>query len=82
MKRIAVIGGGPGGLVTLKYLTQAHMFLPVEQVQVRLFEADDAIGGTFYKRTYEDGEVGTPCFRAFTNSFGLIVLLSKCLRNI
>lgn len=59
MKKIAVIGAGPGGLVALKYLTQAHLFLPVEQAQVRLFEADDAIGGTFYKRTYEDGEVKT-----------------------
>ena len=58
MKKIAVIGGGPGGLVTLKYLTEAHTFLPVEPVHVRLFEADDDVGGTFYQRTYEDGEVG------------------------
>lgn len=73
MKRVAVIGGGPGGLVVLKYLTQAHSFLPVEPVQVRLFEADDAIGGTFYQRTYEDGEVRN----RFYNFIKLVMLTMR-----
>lgn len=55
--KVAVIGGGPGGLVTLKYLVQAHQFLPTKPIEVRLFEADEAIGGTFRQRCYEDAEV-------------------------
>jgi dimethylaniline monooxygenase (N-oxide forming) len=56
--RVAVIGGGPSGLVTLKYLLTAHEFLPVEPIEVRLFESKDEIGGTFRYRVYEDAEVG------------------------
>lgn len=55
--RVAVIGGGPSGLVTLKYLLTAHQFLGVEPIEAHLFESDDAVGGTFYARTYEDAEV-------------------------
>ncbi len=56
--RVAVIGAGPSGLVTLKYLATAHEFFPgMKPVDVRLFEAEDQIGGTFRYRTYEDGEV-------------------------
>ncbi|KAF2188584.1 dimethylaniline monooxygenase [Zopfia rhizophila CBS 207.26] len=55
--RVAVIGGGPSGLVTLKYLLEAHKFFPVEPIEARLFEATDAIGGTFQQRTYEDAEM-------------------------
>ncbi|KAI1342203.1 hypothetical protein F5Y15DRAFT_430611 [Xylariaceae sp. FL0016] len=58
MVRIAVIGAGPAGLVTLKYLLTAQETLETaEPVQVRLFEADTDIGGTFRARTYEDGEL-------------------------
>jgi len=55
--KVAVIGAGPSGLVTLKYLATAHLFLGTEPIEARLFESEDAIGGTFHARTYEDAEV-------------------------
>jgi len=55
--RVAVIGAGPSGLVTLKYLLQAHLFFPVEAVEAVLFEAEEDIGGTFRYRSYEDAEL-------------------------
>ncbi|KAH8593605.1 hypothetical protein B0O99DRAFT_206776 [Bisporella sp. PMI_857] len=54
--RVAVIGAGPGGLITLKYLTQAPAFLDAKPIEVRLFESGSEIGGTFRQRTYEDAE--------------------------
>ncbi|KAK3695718.1 hypothetical protein B0T22DRAFT_418541 [Podospora appendiculata] len=54
--RVAVIGAGPSGLVTLKYLLTAHQFLDTEPIEVVLFEAEDAVGGTFAHRTYEEAE--------------------------
>lgn len=56
--KVAIVGAGPSGLVTLKYLLASHQFLGNEPVEVMLFEAEDAVGGTFYARMYEDGEVG------------------------
>lgn len=55
--RVAVIGAGPSGLVTLKYLRSAHEFFPVKPIETRLFEAEAAVGGTFTHRTYEDAEL-------------------------
>lgn len=55
--RVAVIGAGPSGLVTLKYLKTAHQFFPVKPIDAMLFESEDAVGGTFAHRTYEDAEV-------------------------
>jgi dimethylaniline monooxygenase (N-oxide forming) len=55
---VAVIGGGPSGLNTLKHLLQAHKFQDVEPIQVKLFEAKDQIGGTLRYRVWEDAEVG------------------------
>ncbi|KAK3681558.1 hypothetical protein B0T22DRAFT_298410 [Podospora appendiculata] len=56
--RVAVVGGGPGGLATLKYLATAHQFFPgMKPIEVKLFEAEDKIGGTFRYRTYEEGEL-------------------------
>lgn len=55
--RVAVIGGGPSGIVTLKYLIQAHQVLQCEPVHARLFEFQPQIGGTFAARSYEDAEV-------------------------
>ena len=57
--RVAVIGGGPGGLVTLKYLLKAHEHLSTTPVEARLFEANSDIGGVFLHRVYEDAEVST-----------------------
>ncbi|KAK0654763.1 hypothetical protein B0T16DRAFT_318386 [Cercophora newfieldiana] len=55
--RVAIIGAGPSGLVTLKYLVTAHHSLGTKPVEVVLFEAEDSIGGTFAHRTYEDAEL-------------------------
>jgi protoporphyrinogen oxidase len=56
--RVAIIGGGPSGLVTLKYLVTAHEFFPgTEPIEARLFEADDSVCGTFKDCAYEDAEV-------------------------
>ncbi|KAK3313365.1 hypothetical protein B0H66DRAFT_350202 [Apodospora peruviana] len=55
--KVAVIGGGPSGLVTLKYLLNAHTSLHVRPIEAKLFESEDAVGGTFYARTYEDAEL-------------------------
>lgn len=57
IRKVAVIGAGPGGLVTAKYLLESHRALGTEPLEVKVFEAEDAIGGTFYARMYEDGEV-------------------------
>jgi hypothetical protein len=58
--KVAVIGGGPSGLVTLKYLITAHDFLAIEPIEAHLFESEAQIGGTFRYRTYEEAEVRQP----------------------
>lgn len=64
--RVAVVGGGPSGLVTLKTLITAHEFLPdTEPLEARLFEQEALIGGTFKYRAYEDAEVGRPLAALF-----------------
>ncbi|RDA84815.1 hypothetical protein CP532_3159 [Ophiocordyceps camponoti-leonardi (nom. inval.)] len=55
--KVAVVGGGPGGLATLKFLSTAHLFFPIEPIEARLFEAENRIGGTFVYRVYEDAEL-------------------------
>lgn len=62
--RVAVIGAGPSGLVTLKYLKTAHQFFPIKPIEALLFEAEAAVGGTFAHRTYEDAEVCCFCFES------------------
>ncbi|CAJ2508283.1 Uu.00g094690.m01.CDS01 [Anthostomella pinea] len=57
MVRIAVIGAGPAGLVTLKHILAAERQLGTGPVEVKLFEFDTGVGGTFRARTYEDGEL-------------------------
>lgn len=53
-------GGGPSGLVTLKYLKTAHEFFPdQEPIEVKLFEAKPNLGGTFKYRVYEDAEASS-----------------------
>ncbi|KAI5458174.1 hypothetical protein BGZ63DRAFT_514779 [Mariannaea sp. PMI_226] len=55
--KVAVIGGGPAGLTTLKFLVEAHKFFPIKPIEVRLFEAESEIGGTFVYRVYESAEL-------------------------
>ncbi|KND87721.1 Dimethylaniline monooxygenase [N-oxide-forming] 2 [Tolypocladium ophioglossoides CBS 100239] len=55
--KVAVIGGGPAGLATLKYLLEAHQSLGCKPVEARLFEYHHQVGGTFAARTYEDAEL-------------------------
>ena len=55
--RVAVIGAGPSGLVTLKYLITAHEYFPIKPLEAKIFEAEAEIGGTFRYRTYEDAEL-------------------------
>ena len=55
--KIAVIGAGPSGLVTLKYLLQAEKSLDCEPVEAILFDYQPKVGGTFSSRAYEDAEV-------------------------
>ncbi|KAI1767938.1 FAD/NAD(P)-binding domain-containing protein [Hypoxylon sp. FL1150] len=55
--RVAIIGAGPSGLVTLKYLLAAEGSLGTEPVEVRLYESESGVGGTFLARTYEEAEL-------------------------
>ncbi|KAI1774408.1 FAD/NAD(P)-binding domain-containing protein [Hypoxylon cercidicola] len=55
--RVAIIGAGPSGLVTLKYLLAAERSLGTGPVEVRLFEAESGVGGTFLMRTYDEAEL-------------------------
>jgi dimethylaniline monooxygenase (N-oxide forming) len=56
--KIAIIGGGPSGLVTLKHLATAHeYFSGLEPITIRLFDSRKEIGGTFRYGTYRDSEV-------------------------
>lgn len=68
--RVAVIGAGPSGLVTLRYLKDAHNFFPGRKpIEAKLFEAEDVIGGTFAKRTYEDAELVSSRFLTSFSDF-------------
>ena len=56
--KVAIIGGGPAGLTTLKHLVTAHEYFEgIGPIEVRLFEEEEDIGGTFRYRTYRDSEV-------------------------
>lgn len=55
--RVAVIGGGPSGLVQLKTLLSAHEHLNCEPFEPRLFEASSKVGGVFHSHVYEDAEL-------------------------
>jgi len=56
--RVAIIGAGPSGLTTLKHLVTAHEYFDgFEPIEVRLFEREAELGGTFRYRTYKDSEV-------------------------
>ncbi|KOS21847.1 Dimethylaniline monooxygenase 2 [Escovopsis weberi] len=55
--KVAVVGGGPAGLVTLKFLATAHHYFRIPPIQVRCFEAETEIGGIFTHGVYEDAEM-------------------------
>ncbi|KAL5594051.1 hypothetical protein BROUX41_001103 [Berkeleyomyces rouxiae] len=56
--RVAVIGAGPSGLVTARFLLHAHEFFPgLPRVEVVVFEQSDTVGGTFEQRVYESAEL-------------------------
>ncbi|OTA99750.1 hypothetical protein M426DRAFT_67200 [Hypoxylon sp. CI-4A] len=67
--RVAVIGAGPSGLVTLKYLKTADGFFPGEIVEAVLFEAEPEVGGTFAHRTYEGAELVSSRFLTTFSDF-------------
>lgn len=58
--KVAIIGGGPAGLATLKFLATAHEFFPIPPIEARLFGAEDEISGTFVHSVCEDAEVRSP----------------------
>lgn len=55
--QVAIIGGGASGLVTLKYLLEAHKYFPGVDIVVDLYEAHNKLGGVFEYQTYESAEV-------------------------
>ncbi|KAJ4423378.1 hypothetical protein N0V82_001981 [Gnomoniopsis sp. IMI 355080] len=66
--RVAVIGGGASGLVTLKYLLEVHRYWPGVDIQAELFEANAKLGGVFEYQTYESAElVSSKYFTAFSD---------------
>ncbi|KAK9772394.1 putative FAD/NAD(P)-binding domain-containing protein [Seiridium cardinale] len=67
--QVAVIGGGPSGLVTLKYLLKAHENLSTPPVEAKLFEANSDIGGVFLHRVYEDAELVSSKFLTTFSDF-------------
>lgn len=55
--RVAIIGGGPSGLVQLKVLLEANKRFPEADFEVKLFESYSKIGGIFFHHSYEEGEL-------------------------
>lgn len=53
MKTVLIVGGGPGGLTTLK--TLLHFPGQEREFDPLILEAAPSIGGTFSQRSYENG---------------------------
>lgn len=53
MKTVLIIGGGPGGLTTLKTL----LHFPNREFDPVVLEAAPRVGGTFSQRSYENGNL-------------------------
>ncbi|KAK3694510.1 hypothetical protein B0T22DRAFT_416637 [Podospora appendiculata] len=68
--RVAVIGAGPSGLVTLKYLKTAHQYFPMlKPIEAALFESESTVGGVFSQRVYEDAELVSSRFLTSFSDF-------------
>lgn len=68
--RVAVIGGGPSGLVQLKTLLTAHQHLEgIDPIEAKLFESYDQVGGVFVHHTYEDAELVSSKFLTSFSDF-------------
>src|SRR6478752_5280838 len=68
--RVAIIGGGPSGLVQLKTLKTAHKHFPsIEPFEVKLFESYDKLGGVFFHHVYEDAELVSSKFLTTFSDF-------------
>lgn len=64
--KVAVIGGGPSGLVTLKYLLEAQKFFPGAEIEADLFEKEGDVGGVFSYGVYEDAEASLSTIRSLS----------------
>lgn len=69
--KVAVIGAGPGGLATTKFLRTAHEFFNIRPIEVRCFETESTVGGTFVHRVYEDAELVSSKFLTTFSDFRL-----------
>lgn len=71
--KVAVIGGGPGGITTLKTLLEGPSnplyAVPSSEVEVVLFEAESELGGTFRYRQYENGTLVSSSFLTCFSDF-------------
>ncbi|KAI0100389.1 FAD/NAD(P)-binding domain-containing protein [Nemania sp. FL0031] len=68
MVRVAIVGAGPAGIITLRYLLAAENALQCEPIEVKLFECDTGVGGTFRARMYEEAElVSSTRFTTFSD---------------
>lgn len=67
--KVAVIGGGPSGLVALKHIVTAHQLFATDPIEAKLFELEESIGGKFKHHDYEEAEV---------RSLILILDIRKC----
>jgi monoamine oxidase/SAM-dependent methyltransferase len=55
MSKVAIIGGGPGGLMTAWHIAKKCPTL----VDLTLFEASDRLGGKILTKTFDDGAIET-----------------------
>lgn len=67
--RVAIIGGGPSGLVQAKVLLEAHTRFPIEPFEIKLFESYSKLGGIFFHHTYEEGELVSSKFLTSFSDF-------------
>jgi dimethylaniline monooxygenase (N-oxide forming) len=69
--RVAVIGAGPAGLVTLKYLVHAHEHFDLEEpIDARLFASGRTLGGGLAP-AYEDAEMVSSKYLSAFSDFRL-----------